>query len=88
MRASLSQMVMQKDTRIYPGSGNRRTYVQRGGDNLYYFAPMCLYRGEYKHGMECGNSMRMSVVLPCSSLLSPLLGFPFYSSNEKPKVQV
>jgi len=30
MRASLSQMVMQKDTRIYPGSGKRRPYVQWG----------------------------------------------------------
>jgi len=88
MRASLSQTVMQKDTRIYPGSGKRTPYVQRGGESLYYFAPKCLYRGEYKRGMECANSMRMSVVLPCSSLLSPLPGFPFYSSKEKPKVQV
>ena len=28
---SLFQMVMQKDTKIYPGSGKRRPYVQRGG---------------------------------------------------------
>ena len=27
---SLSQMVMQEDTEIYPGSGKRRPYVQRG----------------------------------------------------------
>ena len=27
---SLLQMVMQKDTKIYPGSGKRRPYVQRG----------------------------------------------------------
>jgi len=27
---SLSQMVMQEDTKIYPGSGKRRPYVQRG----------------------------------------------------------
>ena len=45
------QMVMQKDTKIYPGSSKRRPYVQRGG-SLYYFAPKYLYRGEYKCGME------------------------------------
>ena len=37
---------------IYPGSGKRRPYVQQGGESLYYFAPKCLYRGEYKRGME------------------------------------
>ena len=57
MRASLSQMVMQKDSRIYPSSGKRRPSVQRGGgESLYYFAPKCLYRGGYKRDMECGNS--------------------------------
>ena len=49
---SLSQMVMQEDTEIYPGSGKRRPYVQRGR-GLYYLAPKCLYRGEYKRGMKC-----------------------------------
>ena len=44
-------MVMQKDTKIYLGSGKRRPYVQRG-ETLYYSAPKCLYRGEYKHGMD------------------------------------
>jgi len=56
---SFSQMVMQKDTRIYPGSGKRRPYVQRGGESLYYFAPKCLYRGEYKRsvtGMKYASS--------------------------------
>jgi len=56
---SLFQMVMQKDTRIYPGSGKRTPYVQRGGESLYYFAPKCLYRGEYKRsvsGMKYGSS--------------------------------
>ena len=56
MRASLSLMVMQKDIRIYTGSGKRRLYVQRGGESLYYSAPKCLYRGEYKRGMEYGSS--------------------------------
>ena len=37
-----------KDTKIYPGSGKRRPYVQRGEESLYYLAPKCLYRGEYR----------------------------------------
>jgi hypothetical protein len=74
---SLSRMVMQEDTEIYPGSGKRRPYVQRGGESLYYLAPKCLYRGEYKRGMKCGALLRMSVVLcrdlPCSIPESLLL---------------
>jgi len=31
---SLSQMVMQEDTEIYPGSGKKRPYVQRGGERV------------------------------------------------------
>jgi len=27
-----------------------------GGESLCYFAPKCLYRGEYKLGMEYGSS--------------------------------
>ena len=27
---SLFQMVMQEDTKVYPGSGKRRPYIQRG----------------------------------------------------------
>ena len=45
-------MVMQKDTKIYPGSCKRRPYVQRGGESLSYSAPKCLHRGEYKRGMD------------------------------------
>ena len=41
-----------RHTKIYPGSSKRRPYVQRGGESLYYFAPKCLYRGEYKRGKE------------------------------------
>jgi hypothetical protein len=32
---------------IYPGSGKRRPYVQRGWRVLYFLAPKCL-RGGYK----------------------------------------
>jgi hypothetical protein len=42
---SLIWMVMQEEyTRIYPGSGKRRPYVQRGGGVLYFLAPKCLRR--------------------------------------------
>jgi hypothetical protein len=40
------------DTKIYPGSGKRRPYVQRGERCLYYLAPKCLYRGEYRREMD------------------------------------
>jgi len=84
-------MVMQKDTKIYPSSGKRRTYVQRGGESSYYSSPKCLYRGEYKRGKDGDgeNSLyyvcvvRGVVVL---SLLYPLSGLPFYSSKERPRV--
>ena len=32
------------------------------GESLYYLAPKCLYRGEYKCGMKRGVLLRMSVV--------------------------
>jgi ribosomal protein L24E len=39
-------MVMQEEhTGIYPGSGRRRPYVQRGRRVLYFLAPRCLRRG-------------------------------------------
>jgi hypothetical protein len=42
---SPNRMVMQKEyTGVYPGSGERRLYVQRGGV-LYFLAPKCLHRG-------------------------------------------
>jgi hypothetical protein len=47
-----------KDTKIYPGSGKRRPYVQRGEECLYYLAPKCLYRAEYKRGMN-GDGVRL-----------------------------
>ena len=68
-------MVMQEDTEIYPGSDKIRPYVQRGGESLYYLAPKCLYRGEYKHGMKCVSSTAYgcrvvsSVSIPGSLLL-------------------
>ena len=36
--------------------GQEKSLRPAGGESLYYFAPKCLYRGEYKRGMECGDS--------------------------------
>jgi len=84
---------MQKDTKIYPGSGKRRPYVQQGGENLYYSVPKCLYRGEYKRGMdEDGVSLLYYVWLVCWVIVYcppyPLPGLPFYSSKGRPRVHV
>jgi len=87
--------MMQRDTKIYAGSGKRRPYVQRGRESLYYFAPKCLYRGEYKRGMKCGDAsclLRMAGVLCCVVVYCVIMylfpSLPFYSSKEKPRVQV
>ena len=71
--------------------GQEKALRPAGGENLYYFAPKCLYRGEYKRGMECGSSTTYECGVALVDLLSPpcpLPGFPFYSSKEKSKVQV
>jgi hypothetical protein len=48
-------MVMQGEhTEVYPGSGGRRPYVQRGERVLYFLAPRCLCRG-YKLAREGGD---------------------------------
>jgi hypothetical protein len=48
-------MVMQGEhTGVYPGSGKRMPYVQRGGRDLYFLALRCLCRG-YKLAREGGE---------------------------------
>ena len=56
--------------------------------SLYYLAPKCLYRGEYKLGVEWSMEtlLRAGVVLHYSP--RSLLGLPFYSSKERPRVHV
>jgi len=39
------------------GFGLEKALRPAGGESLYYFAPKCLYRGEYKRGTEYGSSM-------------------------------
>jgi hypothetical protein len=39
-------MVMQGEhMKVYPGSGRRNPYVQRGERVMYFLAPRCLRRG-------------------------------------------
>ena len=77
-----------KDTKIYPGSGKRRPYVQRG-ERLYYSAPKCLYRGEYKRGMN-GDGVSCSTTYDLCRIvcLCPFSDLSFYSSKERPRVHV
>jgi len=64
-----------KDTRIYPGSGKRRPYVQRGGESLYYLVPKCLYRGEYRREMDGGGvrSLYYVCLVLCCVRTSPFI---------------
>jgi len=80
-------MVIQEDTEIYPGSGKRRPYVQRGREIciiLHLSACTRVNTG------GCGMCvlLRMSVVLlgAVSSVL--FLSPSFYSSKERPRVHV
>ena len=55
-----------KDTKIYPGLGKRRSYVQRGEESLYYLAPKCLMNtGVYELGWRWSMEalLRVCVVL-------------------------
>ena len=45
--------------------GQEKALRPAGGESLYYLAPKCLYRREYKRGMKCGALPRMSVVFCC-----------------------
>ena len=56
-------MVMQEDTEILSWFGQEKALRPAGGESLYYLAPKCLYRGEYKRSMKCVVLLRMSVVL-------------------------
>jgi len=64
MRASLPQMVMQKDIRIYPGSGNRRPYVQRGRRVCIILHLSACTGVNTSVVWSVGVVLRMSVVLP------------------------
>ena len=69
------------DTRVYPGSGKRRPYVQQGGESLYYLAPKCLYRGEYKKDLMRVLSPRRGVV---SAIIVLCILLAFSSASASP----
>ena len=63
---SLSQMVMQEDTKIYPGSGKRRPYVQWGREVciiLHLSACTGANTRVYEPGRSMETSLRVCVVL-------------------------
>jgi hypothetical protein len=45
--------------------GQKKALRPAGGESLYYLAPKCLYRGEYKRGMKCVALLRVCVFLRC-----------------------
>jgi len=76
MRASLSQMVMQEDTTIYPGSGKRRPYVQRGRGVciiLHLSACIGVNTSAYELGWDMETPLRVGVVLRDHSRVSPFI---------------
>ena len=43
--------------------GQEKALRPAGGESLYYLAPKCLYRGEYKRGMKCVALLRVCVLV-------------------------
>jgi len=48
--------------------GQEKALRPAGVGSLYYLAPKCLYRGEYKHGMKCGSSTTYERGVACLSI--------------------
>jgi hypothetical protein len=87
-------MVMQREyTGIYPGSGKRRPYIQRGGRVLYFLAPKCLRRGYKLREREPVPSLKEMLISEVgkmsisffSSVIPPgeLLALPLYRLKER-----
>ena len=52
--------------------GQEKALHPAGEGSLYYLAPKCLYRGEYKRGMECESSTAYGCsVVSCSPFSIP-----------------
>ena len=58
--------------------GQEKALRPAGEGDLYYLAPKCLYRGEYKRGMVCVCSTAYERSVLVVVFLSP----SFYSSKE------
>ena len=57
--------------RDLPWFGQEKALRPAGEGTLYYLAPKCLYRGEYKCGMEYGSSTAYGCSVACVSLSIP-----------------
>ena len=78
---------MQKKHRDLSWFGQEKALRPVGGESLYYLAPKCLYRGEYKRDMKCMALLRVCVFL-CGDLSLLFLNLSFYSSKERYRVHV
>ena len=78
-------MVMQEDTEIYPGSGKRRPYVQRGREVCIILHRSARTGANTSVVWSVGVLLRMDVVLR-ERYLFP--GPSFYSTKERPRVHV
>jgi len=56
--------------------GQEKALRPAGGESLYCFAPKCLYRGEYKRGMEYGSSTVYGCGFLCVVYLMTAPGLP------------
>ena len=68
---SLSQMVMQEDTKVYPGSGKRRPYLQRGREVCIILHLSACTGVNTSLVWSVGVLLRMGVVVPylCNTLV-------------------
>jgi len=80
---SLSQMVMQEDTKIYPGSGKRMPYVQRGREVCIILHLSACTGANTSVVWSMGVLLRMGVVVRVCYLFP---GPSFYSTKERPRV--
>ena len=61
--------------------GQEKALRPAGGESLYYSAPKCLYRGEYKRGMNGdGVSLLYYVWLVCCVVLYRVSGIHSWAS--------
>ena len=67
--------------------GQEKVLRPAGEESLYYLAPKCLYRGEYKRVMEY-EKFYCVWIWCCVCVVLLFSGLPFYSSKERPRVHV
>ena len=68
--------------------GQEKALRPAGEVSLYYLAPKCLYRGEYKRGMKYGSSTVYGRGVALCVVFHLFLSPSFYSTKERPRVHV